>query len=427
MTTDRIRRSRRPVALALALAFFFGPAGSYVLGARPEAIENRALRPFPSLSAKWGLFDQTTAWAIDHLPLRGDAVRANVSLSEQVFGEPPSYGGGDTPAGVPQPPGAGPQQADDESDKVLQGTDGWLYYGPDMSAKCEPTMSVPETLRRLNRLAAAVTASGRRFVFTIAPDKSTIWPRNLPEDYADEDCAAARRAEFWSALRADPPAGYVDLRGPIERYQQVTGQPAYRRTDSHWGEYGSAIYAKAVAERIQPAAFARTALHPVQVGDVTREGDLGRVLGQPTDDTFPEYRLAVHPAGTRATGTSDAPGSAGMLLPVDDDVPDLSDEPAEIRHGPAASGAPLVRPRTLIIGDSYTEAARTFIAPLMADLTILHSRTPERDVSTTVGAILDADAVVYQIVERSISGGHDGLLTDDALTAVERALRGNPR
>ena len=44
------RRMRRPVAFLLAAAFFFGPAVAFGLGERPQEIENRRLRPLPSVS-----------------------------------------------------------------------------------------------------------------------------------------------------------------------------------------------------------------------------------------------------------------------------------------------------------------------------------------------------------------------------------------
>ena len=77
------RRTRRPVALALALVFFFGPLGASRPG-RATARDSRtvALTDFPSLSDGWSFFPQFTTWATDHLPLRGEAVEANAALSE---------------------------------------------------------------------------------------------------------------------------------------------------------------------------------------------------------------------------------------------------------------------------------------------------------------------------------------------------------
>ena len=76
----------------------------FVLGARPQEIENRRLTEFPSLSDGWSFFPQFTTWATDHLPLRGEAVRGNAALSEALFGEAPSYRGetdGGPTSGVP--------------------------------------------------------------------------------------------------------------------------------------------------------------------------------------------------------------------------------------------------------------------------------------------------------------------------------------
>ena len=79
-------RVRQPLALLLAVAFFFGPAVAFVLGERPQEIENRRLTPFPSVSDGWAFFPQFATWATDHLPLRKQAVEGNAALSERVFG-----------------------------------------------------------------------------------------------------------------------------------------------------------------------------------------------------------------------------------------------------------------------------------------------------------------------------------------------------
>src|SRR5215207_11130846 len=143
------RLTRRPVTLLLALVFFFGPLAAFALGARPEKIENRPLTELPSASDGWSFFPDFTAWATDHLPLRGDAVRGNAALSEAVFGEPPVYGrpdDGGEPAGIPSGDQTGEQDtgAPENFPRVIAGKDGWLYFGDDMSNPCQPERTVPE-------------------------------------------------------------------------------------------------------------------------------------------------------------------------------------------------------------------------------------------------------------------------------------------
>src|ERR1700761_8335296 len=124
------RRPRIPVlSLAAALVFFFGPAIAFTLGDRAAPIENRPLAGMPSLDSGWQVIPGFNAWAIDHLPLRSQAVRADTNLSEAVFGEPP--------------PSA--------AARVIQGKDDWLYLADDFSFACDPRLSLPAVIDGLKR------------------------------------------------------------------------------------------------------------------------------------------------------------------------------------------------------------------------------------------------------------------------------------
>lgn len=407
---DRPRRARRapqrPVAVLLALAFFFVPAAAFGIGERAQEIENRRLTALPSVSDGWDFFDHFTAWAVDHMPLRDDAVRGNAALSERVFGEPPSYDTGESVAGIPgvggaQPP-AGPETA--TTDRVVQGRDGWLYLGSDFSLACDPAWTVADTIARAGRLARAVEASGRRFVLTVAPNKSTAWPQQLPADYRGKNCAAPRREAFWTALRSTPPRGYLDLLGPIRSAQAAAGRAAYLRIDTHWDELGAAVYARELAERLRPGLTRGTRLVPA--GTVKRGGDLSVVLGRPDLEDAPVVRV-------------DRPG---VLPGPDADAPKLTGQPARITH--STTGVPLFRPRTLLLGDSFSDAARRKVAPFFADLTVLRFDASGRVMAS---AMVDSDVVVVEIVERSLNGGEPPVLSPGNLSAFEAALRANPR
>jgi alginate O-acetyltransferase complex protein AlgJ len=408
------RRMRRPLVFLLALAFFFGPAVAYVGGERPQEIENRRLRSLPSLSQGWDFFPSFAAWATDHLPLRKQAVESNSALSERVFGEAPSYGGTSDATGVAGVAGTGPGSDPAATDKpqyprVIQGKDGWLYFGGDASGPCQPVRSVEDTLSRLTRLADAVQKSGRRFVLVVPPDKSTAWPEELPASYLGKSCAEARRAEFWKKLRASPPRGYVDLLGPIQAVQRANGGSIYRQTDTHWGERGALLYAQGVADALRPGLWQRMSLRPV--GTKTRAGDLGVLIGRPHVDSYPGFDL------TR-------PGQNWSYT-----MPTMPlGNPIRVDPGPpAARGVPLITEPTLLLGDSFSNSSRAVLPQLFTSLTILHNEVAGTRPDTAAKAMVNADTVVYEIVERTIGSGRGALIEDRALSAIEKALAANPR
>jgi hypothetical protein len=400
------------MALGVALVFFFGPLGAFALGARPQAFENHPLADLPSPSDGWSFFPDFTTWAVDHLPLRQTAVQAYAAMSERVFGQPPSYGSA-TPAlaaGVPSGDNAATDTGDDgEYPQVIQGTEGWLYYGADVSGMCQPVRSLDDTLERLDRLASAVEASGRRFVFTVAPDKTTIHPDNLPESYAGADCAEERRAAFWDALRTAPPPGYLDLLGPLAAEQERSG-PVYRPTDTHWGPHGAAVFAWELAVRLDPRLVEDTDV--VETGTARTTGDLATMLGLTTEDEFPAVELR-------------RPG----LTPIGRDslrLPEFS-VTAPVTATTSTADAPLFQPHTLLLGDSFTAASLPALGTLFANVSLLHNEAAGPNPQVAADAIADAEVVVYEVVERTIGTGAGAIIQDASLAAIEQTLAQRPR
>ncbi|MEV7010282.1 hypothetical protein [Streptosporangium sp. NPDC051022] len=380
----RPRGRRLPMLLAAGL-FFFAPALAFAAGERAVSIENRKLPDFPSLSRGWDFIPEAEAWAVAHLPLRQYAVRGNVALSEGLFGQPPSYG----TKGKPSYP------------RVIEGRDGWLYFGDDVTEACRPRWSIAETLDRTRRLAEIVRGSGRRFVLTVAPDKTTISPGALPGRFLGQACLNERKRQFWTALEAARPPGYMDLRGPLEQLQRQSGTSAYWRTDSHWNERSCGLYGTRLALTLDPGLLRDTRL--VEIGRATRAGDLGTLLGTPREETIDRWRLDRD--GVRQARQDNA------QMPVSFTVANTS------------ARAPLFQSRTLLIGDSFTRNSLPWVTPYFADLTYLRSDAPAKAGPEYVAEkVARSETVVFEMVERYFVGGHGEMLDEATLTAIERAL-----
>lgn len=388
-------RSRRWFVLLVGLVFLFTPAVAYAVGVRATEIENRRLTSFPSVSDGWDFFPKLSTWATDHLPLRDRAVAANTRLSEAVFGEAPQYGG-------PGPGGAGPvapqpdaaASAERVFPEVLQGDDEWLFFGADISGPCEPLMPLDTTLARLDRFGELVRRAGKTYVFTVAPDKSTMNPDKLPESYVGDDCAPEAKDAFWERMRERPPLGYVDVKDELARVQEEGGVNLWRPGDTHWAQRGAAVYAQRIAETLDPALWRSTRL--VETGPVEMNADLAAQLGTPRKDEVPGWR--VERDGVQVI------------------------EQSESRLRSTTTGAPLHTPSTLLLGDSFTQNARPSLAPLFADARILHPAAATADPDGLVAAVMSADTVVLEIVERSVEGGDVPIADEAFLSALEAAV-----
>ena len=82
---------RSHLITALALLFFLGPLGLRAVGVTARPFENRPMAPPPSLHAGWDVFDQTTRFFTDRMPLREQAVRAQTWAARNVLVVPPAW------------------------------------------------------------------------------------------------------------------------------------------------------------------------------------------------------------------------------------------------------------------------------------------------------------------------------------------------
>ncbi|MFN2519046.1 MAG: hypothetical protein ABR604_08405 [Jatrophihabitantaceae bacterium] len=384
----RPNAERRPVILVLAVLFFFGPAMAAVGGYRAQQIENRPLSKFPSIHDGWKALPELGAWAIDHLAGRKQAVAANTQIAQRVFREPPSDTASAKSGGYPQ---------------VIQGRDGWLFLGDDISVRCKSTANPSDIVARMKRLSDIVTGSGRKFLIMIAPDKSSVYPQYLPNSYLGRACARQYTDRFWSDFAMNPTPGYVDARTPLIAAAKTSDAPLYRPKDTHWDLQGISIEAQLLADALDPALRAGT--HVVDAGTYTPIGDLTYLLGHPQKDLLPARTLV-------RDGVTLNPGS---VLDVQ------RDKISRARY--TSTGAPLYRPKTLILGDSFTVTARKYVTLYFADLTLLHNRSASTNVAI---AMIDRDTVIVQMAERLAITGNDLLLSDAALTKIAAVLRAHP-
>jgi alginate O-acetyltransferase complex protein AlgJ len=375
--------------LVLTLLFFFGPGVAALSGVRAEQIENRPLTPFPSIHDGWKALPEVGAWATDHLAGRKQAVAANTALNQLLFAER----AGDT---VSAKAGGYPQ--------VIQGRDGWLFLGDDVSVRCRSRADPAELVARMRRLSDLVTKSGRRFAIMIAPDKSTIYPQYLPESYLGRACAPAFTTRFWSAFAKNPTPGNVDIRTLLLAEARKSDRLLYRPRDSHWNLQGISLEAALLAHALDPALQVGTRV--VDEGTYRPVGDLTRLLGAPERDQLPAMTLV-------RDGVTLSPGSELALQ---------RNKVTHVRY--VSTSAPLYQPKTLILGDSFTDTSKYAVSQYFADLTLLHNRSATKRVAA---AMIDRDTVIVQMGERLAITGNNLLLSDAALKDFAQVLAAHPR
>lgn len=369
----------------VAAVFFLGPMAAGAFGVRAGQIENRALTEFPSLGQGWDMVDQLDQWAVDHLPLRDQAIQFNTDLSERLFGELPSYGNqGGT------------------SDQVIPGDDDWMYLAEDISWMCSPQAAVPHILANTTRMADIAERTGARVIVVVPPDKATVETENLPGDYPDKDCSVPAKQSFWDTINANPPKDYLDLYSPIMDLRAREGEPIWRPKDSHWAPIAGAEYARVLANAIDPTLL--DSAEVVSTGPTSAEGDLTRLLGTPAETRFEGYEV-------RRPGVT---------------VPDW--EPGTIGHMGIATyhaqttDAPVYPGKVTIIGDSYTGISFPQITPYFGDLVSVNNTSAGKHIDDLATAMADSDVIVIETVERAYASGRVPLYDDEHLDQLDQAI-----
>ena len=128
-------------------------------------------------------------------------------------------------------------------DQVLLGTDGWLYYSSTLDDYEGVSLTDEELDACALRLAEIQTdfaLKGTQFIFTIAPNKNSLYPQNMPSGISNmhENSNAQRLIPYLEKYRVN----YINLFDVLTDETETL----YYSTDSHWTARGAAKAADAL-------------------------------------------------------------------------------------------------------------------------------------------------------------------------------------
>lgn len=407
----------RFVVGALGLTLLFGPWLAAIAGARsnPIASENRALAAKP----EWRGFktlEDITSYTADHFPLRDNAIRANKKL-----GNVAGSGGPTGPAGVGGGTGGAPTQPLITTQTIKGKVPPWVFLSEDFNRACVPGIPLEDAIAGLKRLNDIITKSGRRFVFTIAPDKSTFQTNFLPSSYPLQDCSTKAKAERRKRVAALKLPGFVDALPLLKKDEKATGKPAYLERDSHWTDRSGAVVVKALAEKLDPSLAAGTELQFSHVGK--HANDLAVLEGDRNLYDDPVWEIMRDGVTATIQRQDFAPQDAYEIRTI---------------TATTTGTAKLFAPKTFWIGDSFSDHAVHQFSKYFADLVQMPDLTKAASIGrdqngndlyalslpTFIAGIKNAKVIVFEAVERFFFGAKDGsLLNKEFLDQLETALK----
>lgn len=131
-------------------------------------------------------------------------------------------------------------------EKVILGKDGWLFYKETLD-DYQRTNNLSE--REMYSICKALSLmdeycknQGMKFIFTIAPNKNSLYPQNMPYYYPNGEglSNAQRLAKRLGAADIT----YVNLFDSFLKEEKIL----YRKTDSHWTQEGAGLAADCIME-----------------------------------------------------------------------------------------------------------------------------------------------------------------------------------
>lgn len=209
--------------IALMLALCLIPSLGMLVSEPEEAGGNEVLALMPKLrdtEENWNpeYLAQLKDYAEDHFFLRQSMISAWSSLNVELLHT-------------------------SISDSVILGRDGWLYYEGALSDYTGTGLlsdrEIYSAARNLALVKEYAESQGARFLFTVAPNKNSLYPEHMPSVTV---FSRERNADRLAAALEEQGVAYLDL-FPVLGGEDET---LYFARDSHWNSKGAALGADAI-------------------------------------------------------------------------------------------------------------------------------------------------------------------------------------
>lgn len=243
------------VFLAIFLLMCLAPfAGLLIFGAS-DAAANEILAQPPTVKTEDGRLNldylsDAGGWLADHFALRQEYITANAALEAAVFRE-------------------------SASEDVILGKDGWLFYRSTLDdyqgLNLLSDREIWSAAHCLSMIQSYAQSRGISFLFTVAPNKNTLYPQFMPDAVTRSD-APGNLKRLEQAL-AQQGVNYLDLCGAFRAEDAVL----YHRLDSHWNNLGAALAHDAIMEKLGIAYVPRYRQEQF-TEEASHDGDLYRML-----------------------------------------------------------------------------------------------------------------------------------------------------
>lgn len=210
------------IYIAAFLALCLIPSVGMLFAGETRAAANEVLAPAPKLTERGGGFNaevlnDTSDYIADHFALRQRLVTLWAELNARVFGT-------------------------SVEEQVMLGKGNWLFYSATANDCLGIGLSdgaIRSAARNVALMREYAESAGCRFVFTVAPNKGSLYPEYLPKGIVPS--REGSNAVRLSAQLAQLGVPYADL------FKAFEDEPVlYYASDSHWNDKGAALGADVI-------------------------------------------------------------------------------------------------------------------------------------------------------------------------------------
>ncbi len=138
--------------------------------------------------------------------------------------------------------------------EVYIGTNGWLYYRGELSDylknSCNDQDGMRHLAKQLHELENVIESSGRKFLFIVAPNKSTIYPEYVGLARSPSRCNKSRYDLLLESFQEYPVSNFVRL--DLLLLNAKDEHQVYFNDDTHWSIYAATIVSKAILNHLAP-------------------------------------------------------------------------------------------------------------------------------------------------------------------------------
>jgi hypothetical protein len=174
-----------------------------------------------------------------------------------------------------------------DADGVHVGTDGWLYSRQSIDdyrkEACSGKQDIEQLVLELHAIERLIEATGRRFFFIVAPNKSTIYPEFVGTLPQSPSCNYNKYDLFLEAIESHRLKNFVRL-DQLLRNAKKSDALLYDPTSRFWNVQGAMVAAGAIHRQIVEDHVKKQALDYKPIGPISSSDLKNQLMGLLTAD-----------------------------------------------------------------------------------------------------------------------------------------------